>query len=236
MQDSAFIELFEQQYPRVVAYARRRLGSMPDAEDCAAEVFRLAWEQDSLPSVGWLFVTARNIVYAANRSHQRLSQLCFRIAVEEGTEVTGEDLGVLEAMDSLSDTDREILMAYYWDDLSGAQCATVMGCSTAAVWVRLHRARQGLKAVLEKQGIRGSVRPVVGEPRSLVPGDTQPSSRDTRSASRDTRPSSRDTRSSSRDTQPSSRDTRPSSRESLSLSSCRRQDLVLDPACQGETS
>jgi len=153
MQDSAFVELFEKQYPRVVAYARRRLGSMPDAEDCAAEVFRLAWELDGLPSTGWLFVTARNIVYAVNRSHHRLSDLCSRIAVEEGTRITPEDLGVLEAMDCLSDTDREILMAYYWDDLSGAQCAQLMGCSSAAVWVRLHRARQALKTILEKQGI-----------------------------------------------------------------------------------
>jgi len=162
MQDSAFVELFEKQYPRVVAYARRRLGSMPDAEDCAAEVFRLAWEHDSLPSVGWLFVTARNIVYAVKRSHRRLSELCFRIAAEEGAPMAPEDLGVLEAMDSLSETDREILMAYYWDDLSGAQCAQLMGCSSAAVWVRLHRARQALKAVLEKQGVRAAVCPDSG--------------------------------------------------------------------------
>ena len=169
MQDSAFVELFEKQYPRVVAYARRRLGSMPDAEDCAAEVFRLAWEHDDVPSVGWLFVTARNIVYAVNRSNHRLSDMCFRMAVEEGSGITPEDLGVLEAMDSLSETDREILMAYYWDDLSGAQCAKLVGCSVAAVWVRLHRARQALKTVLEKQGIHAPVRQVTSEPSSSEP-------------------------------------------------------------------
>ena len=196
MQDSTFVELFEKQYPRVVAYARRRLGSMPDAEDCAAEVFRLAWEQDSLPSVGWLFVTARNIVYAVNRSHQRLSELCSRMAVEEGCGITPEDIGVLEAMDSLSETDREILMAYYWDDLSGAQCAKLMGCSSAAVWVRLHRARQSLKAILEKQGIRGPVRPVpeIHEHEAVRPTPSEP--------------------------QPLS------SCEPQPLSSCRRQDLI----------
>jgi len=162
MQDTAFVELYEQQYPRVAAYARRRLGSMPDAEDCAAEVFRLAWEHDGPVSVGWLFVTARNIVYATGRSNRRLSELCSRIAVEEGTKVSSEDLGVLEALDSLSETDREILMAYYWDDLSGAQCAVLMGCSSAAVWVRLHRARQALKTVLEKQGVHARSCPDAG--------------------------------------------------------------------------
>jgi len=176
MQDSAFVELYEKQYPRVVAYARRRLGSTMDAEDCAAEVFRLAWEHDDPPSVGWLFVTAKNIVYAVSRSNRRLSELCSRIAVEEGTQITDEDLGVLDAMDALSEADREILMAYYWDDLSGAQCAGLMGCSVAAVWVRLHRARQALKTILQKQGIGATQRPDSAlsscRGQDLVPGPT----------------------------------------------------------------
>jgi len=154
MQDTAFVDLYQAQYPRVVAYARRRLGSLPDAEDCAAEVFKLAWEQESLPSVGWLFVTARNITYALRRSNNRLSALCSRIAVEEGTRIEQESLGVLEAMDELNESDREVLMAHYWDGLTGAQCAQLIGCSTGAVWVRLHRARQALKTVLLRQGVR----------------------------------------------------------------------------------
>ena len=161
MQDNtAFIELYQAQYPRVVAYARRRLGTLADAEDCAGEVFRLAWESDSTPSVGWLFVTARNIVYSLRRSSLRLSELAVRVAREESTKVTDGDVGVLDALDELPEADRELLMAYYWDDLTGAQCAQLLGCSAPAVWVRLHRARRALKEILLKQGVRTPSHPV----------------------------------------------------------------------------
>ena len=152
---AAFTELYEAQHPRVVAYARRRLGALDEAEDCAAEVFRLAWEHDSTPSVGWLFVTARNIVYALHRSSLRLSELAARVAREESTRVADDEIGLLDALDELSENDRELLMAFYWDDLTGAQCAQLLGCSTPAVWVRLHRARRALKDVLLKEGTTG---------------------------------------------------------------------------------
>ena len=112
MQDgTAFIELYQAQYPRVVANARRRLGTLSDAEDCAAEVFRLAWERDAAPSVGWVFVTARNIVYALRRSSLRLSELVVRIAREENMKVVGNPTGLLDALDRLPEADRELLVA-----------------------------------------------------------------------------------------------------------------------------
>ena len=162
MQDAqTFVDLYEAQYPRVVAYARRRLGGLADAEDCAAEVFRLAWEQAATPSVGWLFVTARNLAYAHHRSGARLSELVRRIAAEEGSTPPGEaDLGVYEALDQLPESARELLMAYYWDRLPGTECAELLGCTLPAVWVRLHRARQGLKAILLGTGAAPARAPI----------------------------------------------------------------------------
>jgi len=162
MQDSrSFVALYEAQYPRVVAYARRRLGRAPDAEDCAAEVFRLAWEQDRTPSVGWLFVTARNTVYALGRARVRSTDLVSRIAAEEATDGdNAPDDDLLDALDQLPEADQELLKAFYWDDLSGGQCAALLGCSTGAVWVRLHRARQALKAVLQNDQVRAHQEPV----------------------------------------------------------------------------
>lgn len=148
----AFVNLYQEEYPRVVSYARRRLGNLADAEDTAAEVFRLAWEKSAPVSVGWLYVTAKNIVWSRQRSEVRSSQLLARIASEtsEASDPTTEDHDLLQALGTLSDDDRELLMARYWDDLSGAQCAQLMGCSTATVFVRLSRARKVLKRVLEE--------------------------------------------------------------------------------------
>ncbi|MDR0849234.1 MAG: RNA polymerase sigma factor [Propionibacteriaceae bacterium] len=148
----AFVTLYQEEYPRVVAYARRRLGTLSDAEDVAADVFRLAWEKETLVSAGWLFVTAKNIVWAKQRTQVRASQLVTRLAAEtnEASDPFAGDPELLAALDTLSDSDRELLMARYWDDLSGAQCAQLMGCSTATVFMRLSRARKALKSVLRE--------------------------------------------------------------------------------------
>ncbi|MDR0285125.1 MAG: RNA polymerase sigma factor [Propionibacteriaceae bacterium] len=166
MQDTqSFVTLYEQQYPRIVAYARRRLGALADAEDCAEEVFRLAWEQPTTPSVGWLFVTARNITYALHRADLRVADLAARLAAESATTVPDEDQGVLAALDQLPEGERELLMAFYWDDLGGTACAALLGCSVGAVWVRLTRARKHLKAVLLASGARPARVGVLPQPQ-----------------------------------------------------------------------
>ncbi|MDR2930978.1 MAG: sigma-70 family RNA polymerase sigma factor [Propionibacteriaceae bacterium] len=159
MQNAAeFVKLYEAQYPRVTSYARRRVGRLADAEDCAAEVFRLAWERPSTPDVGWLFVTAKNIIYASHRADVRFVDLSRRLANEADLDrsdpVADHDRSaMLEALDRLPPDDREILMAFYWDDLSGAECARLLGCSTAAIWVRLHRARRQLRTILQQNQV-----------------------------------------------------------------------------------
>jgi RNA polymerase sigma-70 factor (ECF subfamily) len=44
----------------------------------------------------------------------------------------------------LSERDREALMLVAWDGLEHREAAIVMGCSTGALTVRVHRARRRL--------------------------------------------------------------------------------------------
>jgi DNA-directed RNA polymerase specialized sigma24 family protein len=55
---------------------------------------------------------------------------------------------VADALAQLSETDHEILQLSAWEDLPVPSIAQVLGCSTAAAAVRLHRARRRLAAVL----------------------------------------------------------------------------------------
>lgn len=48
----------------------------------------------------------------------------------------------------MSDRDREVIMLTYWDGLSAAEAAVVLGTTTGAVWVTLTRARAKLRAVI----------------------------------------------------------------------------------------
>jgi RNA polymerase sigma-70 factor (ECF subfamily) len=149
--------LFQAEHPRIQAYLLRRCLDPELARDLAAEVFKLAWErgvEGSLPTPAWLFVTARNLLANAWRSGERARRAQAAVAAELSREpVAADPMGatdlqvrVRDALASLPAPQSEILMARYWDGLSGAECAALIGCSTAAVWMRLGRARAAFKA------------------------------------------------------------------------------------------
>jgi len=152
-----FVELYERHYPRVLGFVQRRVGDRARAEDITADAFRLAWEHttaDSVPTPGWLFVTARNVAYNEGRARLRLAELGRRLAVEESLrpahltwDAAGERL--YAALDRLAFDQREILMAHYWDGLTTAECGALLGCSGGAARVRLHRARAALRRQLD---------------------------------------------------------------------------------------
>ncbi|MDR0626888.1 MAG: RNA polymerase sigma factor [Bifidobacteriaceae bacterium] len=158
--DWAFSDLFRAEHPRIQAYLLRRCRDPQTAQDLAAEVFRLAWErgrEGPLPNAPWLFVTARNLLANAYRKAERADRLRAAVAGELTRSSTPGALSdpfdqsdlqvrVNAALAALPTPQREILMAHYWDGLSGAECAALLDCSPAAVWMRLARARAAFKS------------------------------------------------------------------------------------------
>ena len=145
-----FTKVYAREHPRVVAFVHRRVGDRGASEELAAEVFRIAWERTLKNggeiTVGWLFVTARNLVGNHYRAEARLSELHRRITEELGrTAATGQDSAVLDTLDRLPAHHREVLTLSYWDGLSAAEAGAVLGCGAPAVWVRLHRARKAFR-------------------------------------------------------------------------------------------
>ena len=71
--EAEFAALYEATHGRIVRYAARRIGPH-DAEDVAAEVFRIAWTRTCEGvdvGTGWLFVTAENVLRNHVRSEVR---------------------------------------------------------------------------------------------------------------------------------------------------------------------
>jgi predicted DNA-binding protein (UPF0251 family) len=60
----------------------------------------------------------------------------------------GADPSLAAALATLSERDREALMLVAWDGLAHDVAASVMGCSTGAFTVRIHRARRKLERAL----------------------------------------------------------------------------------------
>jgi DNA-directed RNA polymerase specialized sigma24 family protein len=133
-------EVFRRHGDAVLAYAKARL-DREDAQDLVAEVFTVAWRRLKTIREGqerpWLFGVARRLMM----QHQRT----------RGTATTLQDRLRAYADRDLSEGDREVLLLRYWYDFSGREAASVLGCSTAAFAVRLHRAHRRFKAVHEEK-------------------------------------------------------------------------------------
>lgn len=149
---SDFERIFRSNYDAVYRYAARRVTN--DAvQDVVSETFLNAWRRfddlrgDPLP---WLLGIARRVSANQRRGGERRAALLQRIAYEAHLTgpAPGRDDDLLAALASLSEPDREVLLLVAWEGLSNGDAARVVGCSTAAFAVRLHRARGRLRRAL----------------------------------------------------------------------------------------
>lgn len=149
-----FGQLFREHYDAVFRYASRRVGS--DAvQDVVSETFLTAWRRygelrgDPLP---WLLGVARRLTANHLRGSARRDALHDRLGgqrvEQEHVEPAGQSRLAL-ALSALPERDQEALMLTAWDGLQHRVAASVMGCSSAAFTVRLHRARRKLERALK---------------------------------------------------------------------------------------
>jgi RNA polymerase sigma-70 factor (ECF subfamily) len=154
----SFEAMYRSYYPRVLATARHRVSDRTTAEDITQDVFRAAAQRHRAGhtvDTPWLFATVRNLIGNEYRRAQRAAALSERIEAAASIEARpGEAspdtaIDVTRAMVALAENDREILQLAYWDDLSGNELAAALGISPGAARVRLTRAKQALRALLD---------------------------------------------------------------------------------------
>lgn len=154
-----FRHVFEQTYPQMVAYARRRTATDADADDVVAEVYTTAWrrwseldaDREPLP---WLYAVAGNVLRNHWRSARRRLRLVDHIEAQPQPSsppnpADRQAAELREALEQLADEDRDVLTLMAWEGLSHAEIGEVLGCSANAVGIRIHRARQRLEAILD---------------------------------------------------------------------------------------
>lgn len=166
--DLAWFRAFFQTYHSVmVTAAYNRLGNRADAEEAAAEVFRIAWDRRETLRAGkrlaWLYATLRNVVgneyrrrERSERRHEHVMNDLHAGADRSDKSVELSDrLEVRDAIATLPLSDRELIWMAYWEELTREEIAEVLGCSVVSVRVKLHRARARLKAVLHHLALQG---------------------------------------------------------------------------------
>ncbi|PSL38075.1 RNA polymerase sigma-70 factor (ECF subfamily) [Labedella gwakjiensis] len=156
---SRFSALYDDAYLDVLRFVSRR--SPPDvAEDVVHEAFLVAWRRfDDLPSThdgarAWLFGVARHCLLNDRRTRDRFQRLGIAIAEASTTSDSGSDttdlqLDIARAWRALSPDHQEVLSLATWEALPASEACRVLGISTTAYRVRLHRARTALRRHLD---------------------------------------------------------------------------------------
>jgi RNA polymerase sigma-70 factor (ECF subfamily) len=165
-------ELVERHERRVFAVAWSRLGDAALAEEVTQEAFIRAYRRlwllgDGAKFSGWVSTIARRMAINFGLRHRRELNKRERWALENFEETapgkSAEASEPLHSPETLRQTlaelpaaHRECLVLFYLEGKSGAEAATALGISEAALRVRLHRARAALRERLEEK-LEGSL-------------------------------------------------------------------------------
>jgi RNA polymerase sigma-70 factor (ECF subfamily) len=155
---------FESVAAELIEPVRRYLARRTDpttAEDVLGDVLLVLWRRfDAVPEepLPWTYGVARNCLANAERGARRQRRVATRIAAIDpptaSTPAAPEpDGAVLDALAALRPTEADLLRLWAWEGLSPTEIATVLEITPNAANIRLHRARENLKAVLRKSGV-----------------------------------------------------------------------------------
>ncbi len=132
--------------------AQRVLGRTADAEDAAQEAMARAWRRrDACTGAPGPWVQT-----IAHREALRILGRRREAPLEDAPEPSDfgdqdllvERIAVRAAIARLPQADRGLLLATYWEDLTGADLSRRLGRPEATIRVRLHRSRRHLRAAL----------------------------------------------------------------------------------------
>lgn len=123
-----------------------------------AEVFAIVWRKGELPDNprAWLLAVSRRVMANQARARQRRTALVERVRTHpaqtapDDVRLVGELDELRRALDLLRPADREVIALLAAAELSTAEVAQVLGCTTAVAATRVHRARRRLRAAYER--------------------------------------------------------------------------------------
>ena len=160
---STWEALFDRMYPRMLAYAERRVGSREDARDAVSETFaRMVKSLDGVtrPGItpdGWCFGILHHVVTdVQRRTYRRRKGLPADIQTDgEATDslvLADEHKGVRAAFARLSQRDRDVLELRVVAGLGAEEVGLILSMRPGAVRMAQARALERLRADLEIEG------------------------------------------------------------------------------------
>ena len=166
---TAMQEIVRRYQPKLVRFIGRLLVSPEDTEEAVIDVFVRVWQQagrfEARSSFStWLYRIAANVAYDVQHRRktrpQTLPYISDELLASNVEDVEDTAIHSLEraqqsellqrALGTLSEGDRLLLVLYYLEELDYEEICEVARCSYPVLKTRLMRARQRLRAALER--------------------------------------------------------------------------------------
>jgi RNA polymerase sigma-70 factor (ECF subfamily) len=164
---ASFGQLYERYFDKVYSYLSFKLGNAAEAEDLAEHVFLKALESlggyrwTGVPFQAWLFRIAHNLLvdYLRRRS-KRASEPLDEALPDRRPEADPEALlaekltrqGLIEAVERLTELQRQVIALKFAGGLSNAEVAAILGKTEGAVKALQHAALQALQRQFARRG------------------------------------------------------------------------------------
>jgi RNA polymerase sigma-70 factor (ECF subfamily) len=146
---------------RVYAYVAYRIGEGVDAEDVTSEVFERAvryrdtYDRRKGEPIAWLIGIARRSLQGRGAQGLTTATAEESISPDDLETRVIDRLSLDAAVGRLGPRDRDLISLRYGADLSAREIAAVLGMTSNAVHVALHRALGSLRAELGEDPARG---------------------------------------------------------------------------------
>jgi RNA polymerase sigma-70 factor (ECF subfamily) len=166
-----FAEIFDRHFATVFRFAERRVGR-DQASEVASETLARAFAKrgsfrpEAVDALPWLLGIASKLILQQRRRYVRYLAAVERASADARAVDREGDLGSVdrrldapadwarmrEALLTLPDTDRELLLLVAWEELSYEEAAAVLALPLGTVRSKLHRAKARLRELLEPNG------------------------------------------------------------------------------------
>ncbi|MCZ6544754.1 MAG: sigma-70 family RNA polymerase sigma factor [Chloroflexi bacterium] len=161
----AFGALYDRYHEELLAYARRRVPSLEDAEDLVEQAFYKALrsiERKSSASAFnvWLFHIAKNLItdfYRTRKQHDPIFEELSTMASAEDQVLRQEMGGQLgQAVAELTERQQAVIHLRFVEGLEYPEIASKLGCGASTVRVTQMRALRSLRTSLREKPLRAS--------------------------------------------------------------------------------
>ena len=144
---------FQEYYPRLFRYAYIRLRNRGEAEDIASQVFVEAlrgiksFEYTGRPVLAWLYRIEHNLIYDRLKAEARRAMATAPAAdaIEPGVEGLAASIDLFNAIRSLPNEQRQVIILRYLMGLAAQDVAGVIGKTQTAVYSLQARALVNLR-------------------------------------------------------------------------------------------